>query len=359
MSDPKSATRINLIGWDNGRGLSHDLRLLRETLESQGNEVHVTSVGPKRRRWTPRVWWIRLRLIWQSLQRGGGMRWKFDANIMLEHVHPAYFGTAHRNFFIPNPEWLSRRDERHLHRFDAVLAKTRIAATTFQARNIPTRYIGFRSTDCLIPKIPRQPHFLHLAGASRMKGTARLLAVWRRHPEWPPLLVLQSPQTAQGMPTTPDSDNVLHRIATLRDIEEIRCLQNSHIFHLCLSEAEGWGHYIAEAMSCGAVTITCDAPPMNELVRPERGMLVSTTAVGQLNAATRYHFDEAALESAIERARTMDPIEYDALGVAARAWFETNQQRFSGLLQEALQPLMRDRPATVDGNAQGRQASSH
>lgn len=357
MSDRMPTTRINLIGWDNGRGLSHDLRLLRETLESLGNEVHVTSVGPKRRRWTPRALWIRFRLMWQSLKSGDGVRWKFDANIMLEHVQPAYFGTARRNFFIPNPEWLSRRDERHLHRFDALLAKTRVAAAIFQARGIPTRYIGFRSTDCLIPKMPREPHFLHLAGASRMKGTGRLLALWRRHPEWPPLLVLQSPQTAPGMPMTPERDNVQHRIATLCDIEDIRHLQNSHVFHLCLSEAEGWGHYIAESMSCGAVTITCDAPPMNELVRPERGLLVAAKAVGRLNASTRYHFDEAALEATIERARNMSAGEYEALGAAARGWFETNQQRFAGLLQDALQPLLQDQTADVEWAGQGVKSS--
>ena len=347
MSDQTPRTCINLIGWDNGRGLSHDLRLLRETLTLQGHDVHITSVGPKRRRWTPRALWIRLQLLRQSLQRGDGMRWKFDVNIMLEHVQPAYFSTAHRNFFIPNPEWLSKRDERHLHRFEAMLAKTRVAAATFQARGLPTRYIGFRSTDCLIPEMPRQPHFLHLAGASRMKGTARLLAVWRRHPEWPPLLVLQSPQTAQGMPTTPDRENVRHRVATLRNIEEIRRLQNSHLFHLCLSEAEGWGHYIAEAMSCGAVAITCDAPPMNELVRPDRGLLVAASAAGPLNAATRYHFDEAALEAAVERACGMDSGQYKALGAAARRWFESNQQRFGKLLQEALLPQLQDERATV------------
>jgi glycosyltransferase involved in cell wall biosynthesis len=347
LSDQTSPTRINLIGWDNGRGLSHDLRLLRETLQLQGNEVHVTSVGPKRRRWAARALWIRLQLIWQSLQRGDGVRWKFDANIMLEHVQPAYFDSAQRNFFIPNPEWLSKRDERHLHRFDAVLAKTAVAAATFQARGITTRYIGFRSTDCLIPKTPRQPHFLHLAGASRMKGTARLLAVWRRHPEWPPLLVLQSPQTAHGMPSAPDRANVQHHVATLRNIEEIRRLQNSHVFHLCLSEAEGWGHYIAEAMSCGAVTITCDAPPMNELVRPDRGLLVAAKAAGTLNAATRYHFDEAALEATIERARTMEPLEYNALGSAARGWFQANQKRFGGLLQDSLRPLLQDKRSDV------------
>lgn len=288
---------------------------------------------------------LRLKLIWQSLRRGTGANWKFDATIMLEHVHPAYLGVASRNFFIPNPEWLSRRDERHLHRFDAVLTKTRVAAATFKARGISTRYIGFCSTDCLLPDVPRQPHFLHLAGASRMKGTARLLEVWRRHPEWPTLLVLQSPQTAQGMPTGPARDNVRHHVATLCEIEQIRKLQNSHMFHVCLSEAEGWGHYIAEAMSCGAVTITCDAPPMNEHVRPDRGLLVEATVAGTLNAATRYQFDETALEAAIERARAMSSAEYEAMGAAARAWFEANHQRFAGALNDALKPLLQEQPA--------------
>jgi len=66
-----------------------------------------------------------------------------------------------------------------------------------------------------------------------------------------------------------------------------------------------------------------------------------------LNAATRYHFDEVALEAMIERTRSMDPIECNALGAAARTWFETNQQRFGGLLQDALQPLLQDQPASV------------
>jgi glycosyltransferase involved in cell wall biosynthesis len=340
MAEQRLKARINLIGWNNGRGLSHDLRLLRETLESLGHEVYFTETGPKRHRLTPAALWLRARLIWQWLRHGCRGSWKFDANIMLEHVRPAYVGVARRNLFIPNPEWMSPRDERHLHRIDALLAKTRTAAAIFEARGIRTLYIGFRSTDCLIPETPRQPRFLHLAGASRMKGTRRLLALWRRHPEWPPLLVLQSAQTAQGIPDTPARDNVVHRIGTLADLAEVRQLQNSHVFHLCLSEAEGWGHYIAEAMSCGAVVLTCDAPPMNELVRPDRGLLVAATPSGQLNAAMRYQFDEASLEATVEYASTLDAARYTEIGARARTWFEANQRSFAGLLQDALQKLL-------------------
>jgi glycosyltransferase involved in cell wall biosynthesis len=331
--------RINLIGWDNSRGLSHDLRLLREVLEALGHRVHFTAVGPRRRRRTIAALLLHLRLAWQWLRGGAQGSRLFDVNIMLEHVQPAYFGVAQRNLFIPNPEWFSPRDERHLHRFDAVLAKTRVAVATFEARGVRTIYIGFRSSDCLLPEVARQSRFLHLAGASDMKGTRRLLALWRRHPEWPPLLVLQSPSTARDEPPTPDHANLEHRITTLTRIDEIRQLQNSHAFHLCLSETEGWGHYIAEAMSCGAVVLTCDAPPMNELVRPDRGLLVGAGEIGALNAAMRYRFDESALEAAIERVRMMDPLQQASMGAAARAWFEANERNFPGLLQDALQQL--------------------
>lgn len=340
MSDRSASARINLIGWDNGRGLSQDMRLLRETLESLGHEVHCTAVGPRRRRLSRKALQLRAQLLWQWLRRGCRGSWKFDANIMLEHVRPAFFGMARRNLFIPNPEWLSPRDERHLHRFDGLLVKTRVAEDTFRARGINTHHIGFRSTDSLIPGTLRQPRFLHLAGASRMKGTRRLLALWRRHPEWPPLLVLQSPQTASGVPAGPARDNVEHRIATLSDIRQIRLLQNSHRFHLCLSETEGWGHYIVEGMSCGAVVITCDAPPMNELVGQERGVLVAANASGAQNAAMRYQFDEAALEAAIEATYAMDDDQNARVGAAARTWFEENQRRFTDSLQEALRQLL-------------------
>ena len=97
-----------------------------------------------------------------------------------------------------------------------------------------------------------------------------------------------------------DSHNVDYQRGYMSD-EELRQLQNAHRFHVCPSEAEGWGHYIAEAMSVRAVTITTDAAPMNELVRPERGLLVAGREGEQHNLARLICFDEAALEQAIGR----------------------------------------------------------
>ncbi|WP_266180173.1 glycosyltransferase [Dyella humicola] len=328
--------RINLIAWDNNRGLSHDIRLLTEALRNLGHEVSFTAVGPPRQR----RWWKsltqHLRLFAQRLQ--GSREFRYDLSITLEHVCPDHLGLARRNAFIPNPEWFSKRDRRHLGKFDAVFTKTQAATALFDRLGAPAIHIGFQSTDCYQPGVARQPTFLHLAGASRMKGTERLLAAWRRHPEWPMLHVLQAPGAADDSNST--TSNIEHRREYVADIAEIRALQNTHVFQLCLSETEGWGHYIAEALSCAAVVLTCDAPPMNELVTAERGITVAASAGEPLNLATRYLFDAPALEQAVERCISMQRSEWEHRGRLARAWYLQNQHGFESRLDAALQKVL-------------------
>lgn len=330
---------INLIAWDNGRGLSHDIRLLRQALESLGHQVSLTSAAARRRANAGRAWRAWLGLTWRWMRSGGREPRRYDASITLEHVHPGYFKLAHRNLFIPNPEWLSRRDQRQLHRFDAVLTKTQVATEIFRERGLRTLHIGFQSIDCRVEDVPPREGFLHLAGASRMKGTERLLALWRKHPEWPPLLALQSPGSTEAT-TLHNPPNLQHRVEYLPSIDDIRHLQNSYTFHLCLSETEGWGHYLVEAMSCGAVVLTCDAPPMNEFVQPDRGILVEAHPTEPLNAAMRYAFDDAALERAVEQAAAMTATERTKLSARARAWYEQNQAEFAANLDKALREVL-------------------
>ena len=121
---------------------------------------------------------------------------------------------------------------------------------------------------------------------------------------------------------------------------ELRRLQNQHAFHVCLSETEGWGHYIAEAMGCGAVVVTCDAPPMNELVTPERGALVAAHRSRSFNLAQLYEFDEQAMEATMQRLIAMSDEDIGALGLRARQWFESNHQAFAGRLDKALRTLL-------------------
>lgn len=185
---------------------------------------------------------MRAQMLRHRLATGEPTSHLYDVNIALEHVRPPFFDLARLNVLVPNPEWLSPHSQRYLGRFDAILCKTEHARALFDAEGYPTMRIGFDSQDSHRPKVRKQRRFLHLAGASPMKGTRRLVALWERHPEWPALLVLQSGHEPVVSPHG-EHANIEIRNGFIEDTEELRRLQNEHAFHVCLSETEGWGHY--------------------------------------------------------------------------------------------------------------------
>lgn len=329
---------INLIAWDNGRGLGHDVRLLQQALVSLGHRVHITTAGPHRNdgRWQALAQRAGLWFGW--MRSFGRQPRRFDVNIALEHVRPHHLRSARINLLVPNPEWCSPRSQRYLGRYDAVLCKTAHAMALFAPLARRVLHIGFSSADCLDDAVPREAGFLHIAGVSPLKGTERLLEVWRRHPQWPTLTVLQSPDVCAG-PAPDNPPNLRHLVQRLPPAE-LRQLQNSHRFHVCLSETEGWGHYIVEAMSCKAVVLTCDAVPMNELVGTDRGVLVQATPAGMNHLATRFHFDQADFEAQMQRLLAMPAAAQEQLGLHARAWFDATAAGFPGRVRAALEQVL-------------------
>ena len=218
-------------------------------------------------------------------------------------------------------------------RLDGVLAKTRHAERIFRELGYPVQWVGFRSEDRLDRAVPRETRCFHLAGRSENKGTEALLALWCQHPEWPVLTVVQN---RRGVAPIRGVANIEHRVEYLDDAT-LQRLQNTHRFHLCPSETEGYGHYLVEAMSVGAVTITTDAEPMNELLQPERGLLVPSARQGRQRLAITYPFDPAGMEAAIQQVLAMSEAKQIQIGQHARAWFEANAQAFPQRLDDALQ----------------------
>jgi hypothetical protein len=330
--------RVNIIGKSNGVGLARDIDLLVAALKASGHQVEVTiidAVQAKRRRSPLAQFAARARLAWggaASSARASGA----DVNLMLEHVWLQYLSTAPINVAVPNPEWFDRHDRRFLAEVDSVWAKTSYTSELFRALGCSTTYIGFDSEDRYESGIAKQRTYFHLAGKSTMKGTDRLVRVWQRHPEWPRLILVRHKDGGAAVKAA--APNIDERVGYLSD-EELRRLQNASLFHLCLSLTEGWGHYIVEAMGVGAVTITVDARPMNELVAADRGVLVPYRATGTQRLATTYQFDEAGLEAAIARTIAMSDEECAHLGARARGWFMDNKSGFSGRLEAALLTL--------------------
>lgn len=328
---------VNLIARDNGLGLTRDARLLATALETHGCSVHYTPLGEadERARWHDghgaRVALTHVRHASARL-RGAA---RYDLNIHFEHLWPRQLPLARCNIALPNPEWFDANDLRHLGRIDRVWAKTHHAETLFRERDCVVQWIGFASEDAWLPDVPRERAFFHLAGGSRTKGTEALIALWLRHPEWPPLTVVRHGDASAASPQAAN----LRVMTDYLDLAQLRTLQNANAFHLCPSTTEGYGHYLCEAMSVGTVTVTTDAAPMNELMDAQRGVLVAASAAGQHGLATLYRFDDAAMEHAVNTCLHMDDAQRAAIGQHARAWFVDNQQQFPQRIAAALDAL--------------------
>ena len=326
--------RVNLIARDNGFGLSRNLHLLHGALAAADFEVTISGIrrGALRKILQPAR--LRARTLARRLAGRGPRRW--DVNLMLERVRPEYLATARRNVLLPHPEWFDDRDRRWLPRLDRAFVLTRHAVPIFESLGLKTEYTGFTSEDRREAAVPRERAFFHLAGRSANKGTDTLLATWRKHPEWPRLTVLQSPRVARDVVSAPNID---HRVDYIPD-DALKRIQNAHRFHLCPSETEGFGHYLVEAMGVGAVVVTLDAPPMNEMVTPERGALMAPSRTGTQSLATTYFYDEAALERAVERLLAMSDAELERMGAAARTWFADNDRAFRVRIAGAVRALV-------------------
>lgn len=316
---------IQLLGRDNGAGLSRDLELLDGALAETGNTSQVRGL-PHRGRMAE--WWTRWRL--------SGVGPTFDLNLMLERIRPEFTASARHNVLVPNPEYFRPTDRAALQAVDAVWAKTRHAERLFAGLEVPTRYIGFRSPDRLDATVSRQPGFFHGPGRSGNKGTEALLKLWAAHPHWPVLTVAWRRKRVDPGPLPAN----IHWIREHLDDAAYRALQNRHRFHLCTSQTEGYGHYLVEAMSCAAVVVTLDAEPMNELVNRQRGLLVSAHPCGQQDLATLYAFDPDSLAQAVETCVQMSERRAEMLGNAARQWYEAECAAFPRRLDEALQALL-------------------
>lgn len=338
-------TTVNLIARDNDAGLSVDLQIVADVLRAAGFDVTITALGHRSRLVGHLVYgWSLVRRLGQRLL-SPGPRYRQDINVMLERVQPELLADARYNVLVPNPEWFRDDWRRWLPQFDRVLAKTRYAESIFNGLGCTTRLVGFSSRDHWLPQITRRPHFLHLPGRSNNKGTRALLQLWREHPQWPCLTVLWRSREAQVAPLPGNVRWLRERL----DDTALAELQNAHAFHLCPSETEGYGHYLAEALGVGAVTVTLDAPPMNELVTTERGVLCPAQSAGTQALATLYRFDAEAMRVAIERCITMDEQERTAIGARARTWFVENTHAFPARLRDALRELVGSDGITPDG----------
>lgn len=294
--------RVNIISRDNGWGLSRDMAVLRDAIVAAGDHI-VTG-------WD-----------YQDTNIPSA-----DVNVMLELVAPHAFARAYRNIFVPNPEWFfADRWTVHLPKFDEVWGKTDDACCLFAAMHRNVVKSGWTSRDMklgssiIFSPPQREPLLLHVAGASPAKGTAQVLEVMRRRSDLSLLMVVSK----ERQDVTPN----VHQVTGLGD-GILAFHMHQCAVHLCPSSYEGFGHTINESRSNGALIITTNAPPMNELVTAEFGIGVPWRSTSRQRMATHYHVDVDELEKAIDLALSMPPETIDAVGAKARAAYLAGRNDF-------------------------------
>lgn len=303
-----------IVAVENGRGLSRDMAILRPRLEQAGYRVQVCP--PNRIPIGERV----------------------DLQLFLEIVEPEALGAAARNAVIPNPEfweywgkgWTPHVASGRLE----VWAKTRHAAEVFYRIGAKCiREIGFTSEDRLDPAVPRERRFLHVAGASHRKGTALLVDSWR--PDMPPLTVVCSPELR--LRPRHLAPSVALRREHVSDAH-LRQLQNACAFHLYPSEYEGFGHALWEGLSSGAVVLSPDCAPFDEIAPPGWGVPIAVQSFRF--APSKLVSDPAlspwAIEQAVRVAQGLPDELLGAMRKKARGHFEGKRAKFEERLAQAL-----------------------
>lgn len=287
--------KIALISRDNGVGLSLDVELLTTLFSSAGHHVEFHD--------------------WQSRTMPHA-----DVAFHLELVSRSLAQSADRNIGLLNLEWYPSEWLKYLPAFDQIWAKSDYAyqfCLRHGARDV--QLTGFLGRDRLDAHIPRELKCLHLRGKSQMKGTDIVMEAWRRNPDLPPLTVVSKEPVH-----APDYVSVVRSPSDA----ELDRLINSHQIHVCPSIAEGWGHYITEGMSAGAVVVTTDASPMNEHIRPAWGYLLGVTRTRSHHQAVQTHTDPDLVAQAVRRAVDLGARRRREIGKRARAHFLARNAAF-------------------------------
>jgi glycosyltransferase involved in cell wall biosynthesis len=296
---------------------------MQEILTAAGHSVEVHGLTHPRR----------LVRIGRLLASGGR---PYDLTIFTERIIRGWTELSRRNVLLPNPEWLDVTPA--MSGMDAVLCKTRWTTEIMAKLHPRPVFTGFTSLDRSLPMIERSDRRpFHLVGRSPNKGTGAVLEAWRRNPGWPTLTVIAW-DTGLVMPEQVPGN--VHVTRNFVDDAELQRIQAGSGLHVSPSEAEGFGHTLVEGMSTGALVITTDAPPMNELVTPERGELVPFRHSAPMREGRRFEVDVERLEERIAECLAAPPDSLRAKGAAARKWFEENDAGFRRRLVEVVGELL-------------------
>lgn len=292
--------QINIIYSNNSYGLSKDAKIIRNVLHGHN-----------------------FNLI--NFKTNANLH-KADINIFLEildrnnNFFKEYKKLAPINILFPNPEWFLNSWIKHLPGFDLICCKTKHAVKIFSQWTNQCTYTSFTSDNLYIPITQKEKSFFHSGGKSVNKGTYQLLEAWNDIQE---KLYLFHKNYKSTNPNISCTNNYVS------DIEFIK-IKNKILFHIYPAKYEGFGHNIWESMSCGAIIITTDAPPMNEY----NADFYIKSSIGKKHCQARFNeVNIGSLRDKVNQAMKLPDIEILKRITKNKENFKTNDMYFKKRLR--------------------------
>jgi mannosyltransferase OCH1-like enzyme len=310
---------------DNVGGIVKDMETIKHIIESIGYDVEIVIYNEYNKKS-------------KHIQSKHIQKAKFERvqlQILIEHViveYPTKLFPADKTFIFINQEYINDWDVYRMRDKTVIpLCKTHYGLQSLKKLGIHTgKYVGFgtafskiisgldsndidsESRSDNIEKIPNL--FIHIVGASPLKGTKLLIETWIEKQIKEPLIitgynkdhgndklfsfwnslhprVIKNGALPENIKiqwkkhleldniSIPEFQNIgnVYFFNKKLDMKIITFLQLSADVHMCPSLIEGWGQYIDEGRRTKSVVLVLDAPPMNELIDDKIGVLVKAT----------------------------------------------------------------------------------
>jgi len=319
-----------------------------------------------------------------------------DLNIYVEHLIGVatdeqydLFPSRYK-YLMVNQDMIRIGDLQVLHRVDKFLCKSQAACS---ALNLPPEkvvYTKHTSTDVLAsstdvlasstkpessstdvlasttetPSPGKKDYnmFVHFAGKSWVKNTEEVLRAWITAGGFPevgsPVLLITcrgrclrgskyiQRELASFFGTPRDEKSMLrqHRVypnifvaESLPD-EEYYNYQTLAGYYVCPSQTEGYGHYINEGRSAGAVILTTDASPMNELVDESNGVCIKSCRSFRCTKSPNlcYGVTSSSIQSAVRYLKGLSTSQLQKMSRTSRARYLEDREYFISALRRCL-----------------------
>ena len=326
MAEQGAPSGMDIFVPDHSRGLMIDALVLRAALP--GVPTRIISVPAE---------------CYHSSQQQNEETLSLEAGapvaLFVERVfeHRELFGYG-RRILLPNPEWLYPDNAGELSRtitefwHKSQFSMERLSGHFPESRHIRT---GF-TTPAVPPAEQDFSRLAHFAGRGQhWRHTQMLIDLWLARPQFPQLTLHAYQRDGLDIPCWMQRGNLRLRLGYLQNAEYL-AEGARHGVHLCPSQMEGFGHYINEARSLGALTLTVDAAPMNELIDSRCGILIPAETSAPRGYGLRHSVSPQALEQAVRKLLAMPQALRQSLGKAARERYLAEQQAFVSLIRTLL-----------------------